>query len=129
MDTFVLGLHVLDAPTAAPFVAPGDCFFQNPAPDWGVPGSAADDPRFVRDALTGYGPEVFGYVEPAAGTYRVYVDFANNLLSAAPASTATVRVYSYGVLKAEVSRALPSMGSGWSAVDVSWPSGDVAVLP
>ncbi len=105
-----LDLHVFrDAAHASLGTPPGDCFYQNPTPDWGQPGPS-DDPRLMRDALTGYGPEVFGYVNPIDTTYRVAVFFNNDLLSTTPASKATVRVYEYGVLKSETSRTLMRQG-------------------
>ncbi|MEW6432585.1 MAG: choice-of-anchor D domain-containing protein [Myxococcota bacterium] len=123
-----LDLHVLRTASSALFGIPDDCHYQNRTPDWGTPG-ASDDPELVRDALTGYGPEVFGYVNPIDTTYRVTVVFNNELLSATPASKATVRVYLYGVLKAEVSKTLNKKGDVWRVVDVTWPSGEVKAVP
>ena len=124
-----LDLHVLRNPMSLLNVLPDDCFYQNRTPDWGVVGDATDDPLFVRDALTGYGPEVFGYVNPVDGTYRVAVQYENELLSPMPSSRVTVRVYHFGILKAEASKTLEHRGNIWEVVDVTWPSGDVTVLP
>lgn len=124
-----LDLHVLRNPMALLNSVPDDCFYQNRAPDWGVAGDSTDDPGLVRDALTGYGPEVFGYVNPVAGTYRVAVAYENELLSPMPSSRVTVRVYLFGILKAESSKTLQHRGDIWEVVDVTWPSGDVTVLP
>lgn len=124
-----LDLHVTRTTTAPLGVPPDDCFYQDRTPDWGVQGDPTDDPILVRDALTGYGPEVFGYVNPVDATYRVHVVFANALLSPMPTSTATVRVYLFGVLKAEVQHPLLKANDVWDALDVTWPSGDVKVLP
>ncbi len=121
-------LHVLQSPQTALFEFPGDCHYQNQRPDWGVPGPD-DDPNLIRDARTGYGPEVFGYMNPVASTYRVAVVFANELLNPFPASKATVRVYWQGALKFEASRSLQQAGDVWNAVDVEWPSGNVVALP
>ncbi len=124
-----LDLHVTRTAETMVGTAPDDCFFQNRAPDWGVMGDPSDDPQLVRDALTGYGPEVFGYVNPIDTTYRVHVVFNNALLSTMPASTATVRVYLYGVLKAEVQKTMMKAGEKWPVVDVTWPSGDIKAVP
>lgn len=124
-----LDLHVLRTPSSPLGAPPDDCYYQNRAPDWGLPMDPSDDPQLLRDALTGYGPEQFGYVNPIDSTYRVAVYFENAHLAANPASRATVRVYQYGVLKAETSRTLDRQGSIWSALDVTWPSGDIRVLP
>lgn len=123
-----LDLHVLRTPSSPLSVLPDDCFFQNRAPDWGLP-EGGDDPLLVRDALRGYGPEVFGYLNPVEGTSRAVVVFSSEHLAPAPASTATVRVYVFGVLKAELTRKLEKQGEVWPAVDIDWPSGDVRALP
>ena len=124
-----LDLHVLRDTTALLNTTPDDCYYQNRTPDWGTAGDTTDDPLFVRDALTGYGPEVFGYVNPVDGVYRVAVMFENELLSPMPSSRVTVRVYLFGILKAEASKTLERKGNVWEVVDVTWPSGDVTVLP
>ncbi|MDP1825283.1 MAG: choice-of-anchor D domain-containing protein [Archangium sp.] len=124
-----LDLHVLRNSMALLNTTPDDCYYQNRTPDWGLVGDTNDDPQLVRDALTGYGPEVFGYVNPVDGTYRVAVMYENELLSPMPASTVTVRVYLFGILKAERSKTLQTRGTVWEVVDVTWPSGDVTVLP
>lgn len=121
-------LHVLKTTNALLNTIPNDCYYQNRAPDWGVIGSTMDDPELVRDALTGYGPEVFGYVNPIDGTFRVASVLQNTLLSPTPDSKVTVRVYIFGVLKAEVSKTLADAGASWDVVDITWPSGDVAVV-
>ena len=72
---------------------------------------------------------MFGYVNPIDTTYRVAVFFNNDLLSTTPASKATVRVYEYGVLKSETSRTLIGKGDLWEVGDITWPSGDIQVLP
>lgn len=123
-----LDLHVLRTVDSPLFTAPDDCFYQNRTPDWGVVDDPTDDPEFVRDALTGYGPEVFGYVNPVDSTYRVLAVFQNTLLSPMPASKVTIRVYLYGVLKAEQSRTLTTKDEIWEVLDVTWPGGDIRVL-
>lgn len=123
-----LDLHVTRTPSAPLFSIPDDCYYQNRTPDWGVP-MGNDNPELLRDALTGYGPEVFGYVNPIDTTYRVTVVFNNDLLSPTPSSRATVRVYLYGILKAELQKTLTKKGDVWRVVDVRWPSGEVMNVP
>lgn len=124
-----LDLHVLRTTQSLLFTPPDDCYYQNRTPDWGVVGDSSDDPELVRDALTGYGPEVFGYVNPIESTFRLLVVFQNDLLSPTPASKATMRIYVYGVLKAELTRTLNRRDDIWEVADVTWPSGDVSVFP
>ncbi len=123
-----LDLHVLRSTQSLLFTPPDDCYYQNRTPDWGVLTDTTDDPEFVRDALTGYGPEVFGYVNPIDSTFRVAVVFQNDLLNPNPASKATVRIYLYGVLKAELSKTLARKDDIWEVADVTWPSGDISVF-
>ena len=124
-----LDLHVLRDAGAALGSIPDDCHYANPRPDWGTVGVAQDDPELLRDALTGYGPEVFGYGEPAAGSYRLAVVFARENGAVDPRSTATVRVYDRGVLKGEFRRLLSHQGDAWSVADVAWPSGVITEVP
>jgi hypothetical protein len=122
-----LDLHVLRTTTSPISKPPDDCYYANKTPDWGMPGPM-DDPKLELDALTGYGPEVFGYVNPIDSTFRVAVVFANEHLAANPTSTATVRVYLFGVLKAEYSKTLLHAGDTWPVADVTWPSGTIQGL-
>lgn len=69
--------------------APGDCFWNNLSPDWGVAGDASDDPYLDYDDIDGYGPENLNYAKPQTGTYRVIVDYFSEFGSA----TATITVW------------------------------------
>jgi hypothetical protein len=123
-----IDLHVLRTPTSVVDRPPDDCYYANLAPDWGMPGPM-DDPQLLRDALTGYGPEIFGYVNPIDSTFRVVAEFANEHLDPMPASNITIRVYLFGVVKYEQTKQLTMQGQRWAAVDVTWPSGTVTPVP
>lgn len=122
-----LDLHVLKSETSELFSKTDDCFYQNKTPSWGP--TQLDNPQLMRDALTGYGPEVFGYQNPIASTFRAVVVFNHELLSMTAASKATVRVYEYGVLRGEFSKTLTQKDEIWQAALVTWPSGDIQELP
>ncbi len=126
-----LDLHVLRTPSTRVGLIPDDVFYQNKKPDWGVMGDAADDPELSRDALTGYGPETFGWVNPIDGTYRIAVAFEQDygLGTMARQSRATVRVYQFGILKAELARTMVDRNEVWLVADIVWPSGDVTPVP
>lgn len=124
-----LDLHVLRGAGTALGSIPDDCHYVNPRPDWGALGVAQDDPELLRDALTGYGPEVFGYGAPVAGSYRLAVVFSRENGAVDPRSTATVRVYDRGVLKGEFRRLLSHQGDAWRVADVAWPSGTITEVP
>ncbi len=124
-----LDLHLFRTPTTRISDVPDDCSFQNRTPDWGIQGDPADDPEFVRDALTGYGPETFGWKNPINGTFRAVVVFQQDYLTASPSTRATLRVYQFGILKAEISKTMPMRGEIWPVADITWPSGEVTVIP
>lgn len=123
-----IDLHVLRTTTTKVGMAPDDAYYANPSPDWGQVGTS-DDPQFIRDALTGYGPELFGYVNPIDTTYRLVAEFANEHLEPNPVSKVTVRVYLYGVVKGEFTRTLEKAGNRWIVADVTWPSGVITAQP
>lgn len=123
-----LDLHL--APAGAEFFGPLDCYYAtgHRAPDWGVPGEKGDDPRLERDALQGYGPEIIGYPTPADGRFTVLVDYFSSHRSKRPATRATVRVYQFGVVKAERTMGLQLEGQRWTALAVDWPSGAITLI-
>ena len=123
-----IDLHVLRTTTSVVSKLPDDAHYANPKPDWGMAGPM-DDPQFIRDALTGYGPELFGYVNPIDTTYRLVVEFANEHLDPNPKSKVTVRIYLYGVVKGEFTRTLEKAGARWIVGDITWPSGVIAAQP
>jgi hypothetical protein len=126
-----LDLHLLRTTSSRVGQAPDDVFYQNRRPDWGVMGDPMDDPELSRDALTGYGPEQFGWINPIDGTYRIAVAFEQDygLGTMARQSRATVRVFQYGILKAELIKTLLERNEIWLVADVTWPSGDVVAVP
>ena len=115
-----LDLHVLE--NAAPLYSAGDCFWANKNPDFGVFGDTSDDPAMIRESLKGYGPETIVLRHAAGGTYGVRVEFAKANGAPLPATKATLRVYVYGVQKAEYTRTLDTPGQLWDVVDIAWPS-------
>jgi hypothetical protein len=124
-----MDLHVLRSAGAVLGSSPDDCHYANPLPDWGMSGVMGDDPELLRDALTGYGPEVFGYGQPVEGSYRVAVVFSRENGAVDPRSAVTVRVYERGAVKGELRRTLSHQGEAWRVADVAWPSGALTELP
>ena len=123
-----LDLHLV--PEGEAFFGPRDCYFAEGqlAPDWGVAGDAADDPALVRDALSGYGPEVISLPAPSAGRYRALVHYFSAHHAASPATSATLRLYRFGVLVSESRRALAREGTRWEVLAVDWPGGAVTLI-
>ncbi len=122
-----LDLHVLKTEKSGLFSKSEDCFYQNKKPLWGP--TDIDNPELLRDALTGYGPEVFGYQNPIDSSYRAVVVLTNDLLSTMPESKATVRIYEFGVLKGEFTRTLSKKDEVWDVGLITWPSGEIQESP
>ena len=108
-------------------VAPTDCFFQNPFPDWG-PAGTVGNPSLDLDEIQGFGPENVNVDDPELGdqTYRVVVNYYAD--RGEGASTATVRIYLQGSLAYEGSQSLGDTGDNWDVAEISWPSGLVTEL-
>lgn len=113
-----LDLHLL-APGGEFFIDPYDCNYCNQSPDWGAAGSA-QNPSLDIDDYIGYGPENINDESPADGTYSIkvhyFVDNGDSMV------TATVKVYLYGVLAGEESRAM-DRDDVWDAGQILWPDG------
>ncbi len=121
-----LDLHFLEA--GAPLESAGDCYWANPNPAF-VAGTADQNPHHLGDRLTGYGPETVSWKQPAPGTYSLAVSYQTDHGAARAATAAQIRVYADGVLVADLSHTMASVGEVWSAGTVQWPSGHVSVAP
>lgn len=115
-----LDLHLRE--NDAPLYSDVDCYSENPKPDFGTIGDQADDPRMTHDSLKGFGPERIAFATPAEGRYDVTVVFAKANGSRSPASKATVRIYVYGTLQAELTRTLDTPDQIWEVLSIDWPS-------
>ncbi len=109
-----LDLHVLTS--GAELFGDGDCWWGNPD---------AFGCEHSGDDLAGYGPEWVRMDEPDPGSYEIKVRYAKTNGASEPATRATVRVYLYGVLEAEMSRTLEQERHVWDVLTVDWPSGHV----
>lgn len=121
-------IHETDCGGGNCFAAPpSDCFFQNPAPDWG-PAGPIGNATLDLDALQGFGPENVNVADPEEGTqsYRVVVNYYDDRDEGA--STATVRIYLQGYLAYEGSSVLGSTGDNWDVATIQWPSGQVTPI-
>jgi len=102
------------------FDSPLDCNFCNKNPSWGV-GGAADDPRLDLDDRSD-GPENTNIETPADGDYFIKVHYFDS--AGGPPTTATVTVYSYGVVVFSQQQ-LINWDDVWHVGQVGWPSGTV----
>ena len=114
-----------------------DCYywsckpFNSLRPDWDHDGShdSVGDPSLDVDDLCGYGPENTNIDVPASGAYLIAVDhFGFTGCPGTGTSLATVRVYAYGQVVAEMTRDM-ALGEWWEVALVRWPGavGNVCV--
>lgn len=118
-----LDLHLVRA--GAAFESANDCFWANAAPTW-FAGGLDFNPRHSGDQLVGYGPETVRWKTPAPGRYTVVVAYKQDHGAADPTTAATVRIFSFGVLAAELRQTLQRQGELWIAGTIDWPTGHVA---
>jgi hypothetical protein len=123
-----LDLHVLE--TGATFrTAPGDCYFANRNPDWGVPDDASDDPSLLRDDVDGFGPEFTNIPQPANGSFLVEAHVWRTT-EPVPA-TVTISVDGGGmpgVNEFTFTQALPATGTYWAVAEVVSIDGVLSVV-
>ncbi|MBI2893099.1 MAG: hypothetical protein HYY06_06070 [Deltaproteobacteria bacterium] len=112
--------------------SPGDCYYANRNPDWGVAAFADDDPRLERDASS-FGPERTAIVAPVDDTYRIEVDYYSS--SWGDPLNATIEVYWEGSLVHSATQALDADHRYWlagsmdTASDTFTPDGTTSPNP
>lgn len=109
-----LDLHVV-SPGAA-LGSLGDCFFDNPAPDW-APAGPGGDPIFTGADAN----ESVAVTSPAAGVYTLQVQ----VVAASPEGPtgATVEVFLEDVSIATFPATIPVAADTWDVATLSWPEG------
>jgi hypothetical protein len=100
-----------------------DCFWFNKLPNWGTYNpDVEDDPRLDRDDIDGWGPENLNLNVPEeAKAYHIGVHFWDDHKFGA--SDATVRVFIYGELDAEVSYPGMERLDMWYVGTIPWAGG------
>ena len=115
-----LDLH-LTRGAAAFYTAPGDLYFANHEPDWGVAGDPADDPAILTDDVNGWGPEVV-VLDPAEddGPFEVGVHYYEDH-DLGP-SVARLRVWLEGALVHDAAYELTLRKELLDVGQVAWPA-------
>jgi hypothetical protein len=104
-----------------------DCHFRTRSADWGVAGFTGDDCSLDRDDTDGWGPENVSLDDPAAGTFKVGVQYASD--HGYGVSYATVVLTLDGIVAYKVrDKELPTTGTWWEVCAVSWPSRNVVPI-
>ncbi len=122
-------LHLV-RPGAELFDCRGDCFYQNPSPDWGAAADMQDNPFLDVDNVRGFGPENINVTDPSPGTYRLsihyYLDhYEDGRRTGSVPTNATVRIYVLGELVHEATQLLDGTDRTWDVADIQWPAGTV----
>lgn len=99
------------------FDRPGDCNWCNRTPNWGA--------TLDLDDRSGLGPENINIETPANGGYDVTVHYFDD--DGDGAITATVRIYTYGVLTDTRTRLL-TRNQAWEVGRINWPDGTLGVV-
>lgn len=113
-----------------------DCHYRDCGrrPNW-FPMTPGANPRLDVDDRGGFGPETIDIDGEGTnrfipeGTYSIYVHYfaTNEEVSSWPtsASNATIRVFIFGLLAAEIQHRLDTTGDLWLAGQLRWPQMDV----
>ena len=111
------------------FSQPYDCFWFNPGPVWqaGAPARSGPNPSQDRDDIDGAGPETMRISAPAAGTtYEVGVNYWAD--HGYGPSSATVRFWIGGVLRAQDTIPRLVARDMWRVAKIEWPSATVTLI-
>lgn len=120
------------------FLSPGDCYYGNPAPDWGILGDTTDDPVLDIDDINGAGPENINLnlpenTETLGSPYLLGVHYYKSHERVTGmdygASTAMVRVYLNGALNLTVENIeLPVEDNFCQVAAIEWPAATATEL-
>ncbi len=110
--------------------SPGDCYFANLNPEWGVAGVTMDNPFLDHDDVDGFGPENLNLSLARTGSpYRVAIYYWSD--NGHGPTDVTVRVYLNGVMSYTNTLSLANH-QRWDVVDIAWneatDSGTMTVL-
>ncbi|MGM0576373.1 MAG: choice-of-anchor D domain-containing protein [Myxococcota bacterium] len=122
--------HLIE-PGGTLFDCQSDCYFGNPAPDWGVQGDWVDDPFLDVDDVDGFGPEHINISEPQPGSYTYVVHYYDDTYEGSfPTSTeATVEVLSHGQTLATFGpQHLDATNRTWDVFTIDIPSFTITPL-
>lgn len=127
-----MDLHLLRPPSQGPATAhasPGDCYYGNTNPDWGVNGFGADDPSLDLDDIPGTGPENINIMAPATGAdsgwYQVFVHDYPFTAEYPGANDVTVNIYLNGLLAQTFNFLMSGEDTNFYVAKIEWPSGQI----
>ncbi len=100
------------------YESPGDCYYGNKTPDWGVSGDTTDDPFLDVDDVSGYGPEKINLSTAAPGRYEAYVHYYSD--GGSGSTESIVEVHIGGQLVATRTRPRLRCGQVWHVGTIAW---------
>ncbi|MBI2375584.1 MAG: hypothetical protein HYV07_16435 [Deltaproteobacteria bacterium] len=114
-----LDLHLVRP--RAPAGSVGDCYFDNPSPDWGAPGPSGD-PELELSAAG----ELITMGAPESGVYTILV----RVVATSPqgGTAARVRLEMGSVEAAVLDTIIPASATSWDVATLSWPTGTFVPL-
>jgi hypothetical protein len=89
-----LDLHLIGP--EGEYFTESDCYYGNPAPDWGVEGDATDNPSLSVDDEGSTQSETVLLPRPSSGSYSIVVHYVNSKESTSYITTPTLRVMAGG---------------------------------
>ena len=127
-----MDLHLLRPDSqggGTPHESPGDCFYANMNPEWGVSGFGGDNPSLDLDDIPGTGPENINIVDPALspydGWYQVFVhDYPMTVDNYDP-NDVTVNIYLNGALAETYNFSMSGEDTDYYVAKIEWPSGQI----
>jgi len=128
MEWALLGSDVdvhLIRPGGTYFTSPGDCFYRNTNPDWGVPGDSSDDPELDIDCITQCTLENIVLSHPVTGTYTVKLHYYSD--HGRGATNPAVRIWVQGV-RHDFGPTYMVDDQVWQVATIEWPSMTVSSL-
>jgi len=127
-----MDLHLLRPTSQGPATAhstPGDCYYANTNPNWGVSSSGADDPSLDLDDIPGTGPENINIMDPATapydGWYQVFVHDYPWTEIYQGANDVTVNIYLNGVLTQTFNFLMSGEDADYYVAKIHWPTGQI----
>jgi uncharacterized protein YfaP (DUF2135 family) len=127
-----MDLHLLRPDSqggGTPHDSPGDCYYANMNPDWGVSGFGGDDPSLDLDDIPGTGPENINIVDPALspydGWYQVFVHDYPMTVDNYDANDVTVNIYLNGGLAQTYNFSMSGEDTDYYVAKIHWPTGNI----
>ena len=127
-----IDLHLRHPLAEGWFLAPNDCYYGNPSPNWGELADTSDDPVLDIDDINGAGPENINLNKPEntddlGAPYMVGLHYYSSRERVTNedygASTATVRVFLNGALNLTTENIeLPAQDAFCQVASIEWPS-------